>query len=112
MSPRHALGIVDDLLGCTVTAELLATEEQFAPMRGLSCPITVAWSQHDKVFPPRINGAVAVDRLPQARFVVVPGAGHVPMIDHPDAVSRVILATTGALPDDNADAREQLTSTA
>lgn len=94
LTPAQALGIVDDLLGCTVTEELLATREQIASMPVSPCPITVAWSGCDRVFPQQINGRIAVDRLPQAQFETLPNVGHVPMIDDPDGVTRVILATT------------------
>ena len=38
----------------------------------------------------------AHERLPQATFNILPGVGHVPMIDDPDLVARTILAVTGA----------------
>ncbi|HEY4463177.1 MAG TPA: alpha/beta fold hydrolase [Streptosporangiaceae bacterium] len=53
-------------------------------------PVTIAWGTHDRVLPPSQAG-VARQRLPQARFVPLPGCGHVPMTDDPDLVARVLL---------------------
>jgi hypothetical protein len=38
----------------------------------------------------------ARERLPQAAFKILPGVGHVPMIDDLDLVARTILAVTTA----------------
>jgi pimeloyl-ACP methyl ester carboxylesterase len=38
----------------------------------------------------------ARERLPQVAFKILPGVGHVPMIDDPDLVARTILAVTSA----------------
>jgi pimeloyl-ACP methyl ester carboxylesterase len=40
-----------------------------------------------------VNGAVARTRLPAAQLSVLPGVGHVPMIDDPERVARVVLDT-------------------
>ena len=53
-------------------------------------PVTIAWGTHDRLLPPSQAG-VARQRLPQARFVPLPGCGHVPMTDDPDLVARVLL---------------------
>ncbi|HEX4305450.1 MAG TPA: alpha/beta hydrolase [Solirubrobacterales bacterium] len=55
-------------------------------------PVTIAWAEHDKqVGPPK------PERRPAgARFVVMPGVGHVPMWDDPELVARTIL--DGAAP--------------
>ena len=53
-------------------------------------PVTVAWGTCDHVLPPS-NLRVARRQLPSARFVPLPGCGHVPMTDDPDLVSRVLL---------------------
>jgi hypothetical protein len=34
--------------------------------------------------------------MPSAQFIVLPGVGHVPMIDDPQLVARTILESTGA----------------
>jgi pimeloyl-ACP methyl ester carboxylesterase len=53
-------------------------------------PVTIAWGTHDRLLPPS-QVSVARERLPQARFVPLPGCGHVPMTDDPDLVARVLL---------------------
>jgi pimeloyl-ACP methyl ester carboxylesterase len=59
-------------------------------------PVTVAWGDHDRILPP-VQAQRARQALPQARHVVLPGCGHVPMSDDPALVCEVILRTTGAL---------------
>jgi pimeloyl-ACP methyl ester carboxylesterase len=83
-----------DLLDCAVLDDVLTTGEEIAPLDPLPCPITLAWSGDDAVLPVAVNGAVARARLPQARFVVLAGVGHVPMIDDPERVARTILEST------------------
>ena len=53
-------------------------------------PITIAWGTRDRLLPPG-QAAVARQRLPQARFVRLPGCGHVPMTDDPALVAQVLL---------------------
>ncbi|MFC4377725.1 alpha/beta fold hydrolase [Nocardia halotolerans] len=95
-TPARALTAATDLVGCTVTDDLLGTDEQMAAVPELPCPITLAWSGEDAILPPAINGRIARERLPRARFEILPGVGHVPMIDDPELVAATILATTGA----------------
>jgi pimeloyl-ACP methyl ester carboxylesterase len=83
-----------DLLGCVVAEDMLSTDEEIEPLDTLPCPITLAWAAEDKLLPLEINGAVARGRIPQARFVELPGVGHVAMIDDPESVARTILRTT------------------
>ncbi|WP_280245098.1 alpha/beta fold hydrolase [Nocardia abscessus] len=96
VSAAQAMTFLRDLVGCTVTADLLGTDEQVAPLDPLPCPITVAWAQHDRVLPEEIHAAIARARLPEAVFSVLPGTGHVPMIDDPRLVAQTILATTSS----------------
>ncbi len=53
-------------------------------------PVTIAWGTRDRLLPPG-QAAVARQRLPQARFVRLPGCGHVPMTDDPALVAQVLL---------------------
>lgn len=55
-------------------------------------PTTIAWGEHDRVL--NIDQVqVAKEKLPHARHVRLPGCGHVPMIDDPELVARVVLET-------------------
>jgi pimeloyl-ACP methyl ester carboxylesterase len=87
----------DDLLGCHVGLELLATDEALAPFGALPCPITIAWSEYDRVLPMRSHGARAKEIVPGARFLVLNDVGHVPMFDEPALVARTVLECAAAV---------------
>jgi len=89
------IGLADDVIGCTVIRDLLSTPEQCTPLSA-ACPITLAWSQYDRIFPPAKHAPIARQRVPAARFVVLEGVGHVPMFDDPQLVADTILASTAA----------------
>jgi pimeloyl-ACP methyl ester carboxylesterase len=87
--------ICQDIAGCTVDNEIFsADDEQVAVLDPVPCPITLAWSQKDSLLPVATYGKVARERVPQARFTILPDVNHVPMIDDPDLVARTILAVT------------------
>jgi pimeloyl-ACP methyl ester carboxylesterase len=60
-------------------------------------PITVAWGDRDRILRPH-QARRARALLPYARHVIMPGCGHVPMIDDPALVATLIMQTTGAIP--------------
>ena len=90
LSRAQAMEMIFDARGCDVAADLLGTPELIAPLNPLPCPVTLAWSQCDKVLPVDVNGVIARERLPGAEFEVLPGVGHVPMIDDPRLVATTI----------------------
>ena len=92
--PTEVVESADAVIGCVVAEELLATTEQLAPMDPLPCPVTIAWSERDRVLPLDLNGARAREVFPAAEFVVLPDVGHVPMFDDPRLVADTILART------------------
>jgi pimeloyl-ACP methyl ester carboxylesterase len=98
LSAAQAVEAVEDIVGCTVTVdEVFSTDEdQIAPLDPLPCPITLAWSEKDSLFPVATYGKVARERLPRATFKILPGVGHAPMMDDPQLVAGTILAATGA----------------
>ncbi len=58
-------------------------------------PTTIAWGTRDRVLPP-LQAARARRRLPDATHLALRGCGHVPMLDDPSLVSRVLLAGSAA----------------
>ena len=94
LTPEAAWLSAQDLLGCTAGVDILSTTDAVAPLDPAPCPITFAWPEHDRIFPQRVNGEVARTVVPGAQHVVLPGTGHVPMVDDPQLCARVIAAST------------------
>ncbi|MBJ7472647.1 MAG: alpha/beta fold hydrolase [Solirubrobacteraceae bacterium] len=66
---------------------------RFAPQREpMPVPTTVAWGDHDRLLPFRLQAPRARKALPDAVHVTL-GAGHLPMTDDPPAVTATIRAT-------------------
>ena len=57
----------------------------------IETPTLVVWGEHDHVCSPRI-GEQIVAAVPDARMVIIPGAGHNPMWEKPAAFDRQVLA--------------------
>lgn len=90
LTPGQALDVVRDAAKCSAASDLLGTSELVESLDPLPCPITLAWSAHDRILPPSVNGAIARQRLPQAAYTELADVGHVPMIDDPDLCARTI----------------------
>jgi len=84
---------MDDVMDCPFIEDY-SPDKQIAPMDPLPCPVTLAWSQFDRLVPAETYGQTARERLPGATWVLLPGVGHIPWIDDPDLVVRTILAAT------------------
>jgi len=54
-------------------------------------PVTVAWGTRDVVLTHRTQSARAREALPFARHVDLPGCGHLPFNDDPEACARLVL---------------------
>jgi len=89
-SRERTLELTDDMLGCVAAEAILATTEHFSALDPLPCPVTIAWSERDQIFPEREAGVIARERLPGARYRVLGNLGHVPMLDDAALVARVI----------------------
>lgn len=64
-------------------------------------PVSVGWGTRDRILWPR-QARRAAALLPRARHQWLYGAGHVPMIDEPEQVAALILATCAAAAEDRA----------
>lgn len=98
VSSAELLGLTDDLLGCTIVADLFDEAAKLAPLDPSPCPITLAWAEKDRVFPVEINGANAHQLIPGARYMVLGDVGHVAMLDDPQLVAQTILTAAAARP--------------
>jgi pimeloyl-ACP methyl ester carboxylesterase len=97
VSREEFLERTDAMLGCVILDDLLDSGERLAPLDPVPCPITLAWSAEDWLFPVDPYGTRAQQLIPEARFTVLDDVGHVPMFDDPKLVADAILESTGAL---------------
>ena len=53
-------------------------------------PLLLLWGEHDRSVPLDV-GRAAARRFPHAQLVVLPGAGHAPYLDRPEAFNRALI---------------------
>jgi pimeloyl-ACP methyl ester carboxylesterase len=91
ITPEHAVADAQAFLRARdAVYAILADREAFTDTVPASVPVTIAWGDKDRLLPPS-QAEVAMRRLPHARFVPLPGCGHVPMTDDPRLVAQVLL---------------------
>jgi len=72
------------------TFHALAAWEPSAASLALDCPVLVISGEHDATFPPA-RGRELADRLPRARHVVVPGAGHTVHVERAPSFNHLVV---------------------
>lgn len=72
-----------------------------------SCPVTVAWGEHDRLNLFRPQSARARERLPHARHVTLTGCGHIATWDDPVQVAQVMLDASTPSAGGQEDARRE-----
>lgn len=60
----------------------VASADVTAELTGLTAPTLLVWGARDGVVPAE-EASAWLERLPDARLIVIPGAGHVPLIESP-----------------------------
>jgi pimeloyl-ACP methyl ester carboxylesterase len=82
--------------------EMLAAITQPAHFTGgerIDVPVTIAWGDHDRLLLPR-QAARAGRLIPRARVITLKGCGHLPTLDDPEQVARVLGRRADARSDD------------
>jgi pimeloyl-ACP methyl ester carboxylesterase len=69
----------------------VATADVAAELESIVAPTLLVWGARDAIVPP-VDGQAWCEALHDARLVVLPRAGHVPMIDAADELAEVIVA--------------------
>jgi pimeloyl-ACP methyl ester carboxylesterase len=95
-------GLFEDVAACTIFEALTAAiqaEGMIDPdgLAEISCPVRIAWAEHDRVIPFERYGRPLLEMMPQAEYVQLPGVGHGCMFDDPELVVRTILEVTQAV---------------
>ena len=96
LSPEQAKGDAAAFVRATdALNEIIARPIAFEGTVPASVPVTIAWGAKDRLLP-RSQARVARRQVPHARFLLLPGCGHVPMTDAPELVARVLLEGSAA----------------
>lgn len=93
VSPTEFLSLTDDVIGCQISGDLFASDARLSPLDPTPCPITLAWSAEDRIFPIEDYRSRACELIPGADFIVLDDVGHVPMLDDPRLVAQTILSS-------------------
>ena len=94
--PADAAHMLRGSAGCTARKEIIAMIERdhFGDLGPIDVPVRIAWGTEDRLLPPKKATARLRQLVPHGEFVDLPGLGHLPMWDDPDAVARTILEVT------------------
>jgi pimeloyl-ACP methyl ester carboxylesterase len=91
MSQQQALGDAEAFLAARPAMNaILAAAAPFTGEIPTGVPVTIGWGSRDRLLSPH-EAVLARQRVPHARFIRLPGCGHVPMTDDPALVARVLL---------------------
>jgi pimeloyl-ACP methyl ester carboxylesterase len=108
LTPAEAKMIIQASWRCDAfdgALDALEREPAPEPIHASPCPMRLVWGTGDRLLPMKAYSARWRKMLPEADWVEIEGAGHVPMFDEPDAVARAILDVTAVAPDARATAR-------
>jgi pimeloyl-ACP methyl ester carboxylesterase len=94
MTPAQVAAAREDIAGCTALLEILDQARHNGPIKPIldtGCPLRIAWGAKDRMLPFMRYGAPMLAAVPAAEVKLIPGVGHVPMIDDPALVADEIL---------------------
>jgi pimeloyl-ACP methyl ester carboxylesterase len=83
------------LKNCTGFERTLRSGITYAFKNPVDVPATIAWGTRDRILP-YSSSAIAAERLPKVNHVALPNCGHVPMVDDPELIVRVIDRTVAS----------------
>ncbi len=63
-------------------------------LQGISCPVLIAYPEHDLVLPRRLCTRRLQRAIPDATITILPGVGHAAMVDNPELVADTIRSFT------------------
>lgn len=95
LSMPEIVDAMDGMLSVDVERFITLTDDRLEPFADPGVPALLAWSASDKTIPsPRYSDRWR-EVAPFAEFRLLPGVGHVPMIDNPALVAATIIDWAG-----------------
>jgi pimeloyl-ACP methyl ester carboxylesterase len=92
ISRADLLTRIDEMLACELAPGRSEAAEALDRLDPVPCPLTIAWAEADRLFPPPRYLPRARSLFPAADLLILGGVGHVAMGDDPALVARLIRA--------------------
>jgi pimeloyl-ACP methyl ester carboxylesterase len=99
MTPAQVAAAFEDMAGCTALPDILdgaRADGSIEPVPDGCCPVRIVWGMNDRMLPFMRYGAPMLVAVPSAELMLLPGVGHVPMIDDPVLIANTILDFVGS----------------
>jgi pimeloyl-ACP methyl ester carboxylesterase len=88
-----ATALVRGAADCPAALPLLTESRRdgYPDLEGIECPVRIAWGTKDRLLPVKKLSERLRRLFPDAEWVDIEGAGHLPQIDHPERTAELIL---------------------
>ena len=98
VSASLATALVRGAADCPGALPLLAESRRdgYPDLEEIGCPVRIAWGTKDRLLPVKALSERLHRILPEAEWVDIEGAGHMPQIDHPELTTELILEISTA----------------
>jgi pimeloyl-ACP methyl ester carboxylesterase len=101
LSPELAAHLLESIGSGAEIHTFIASSRSYdaaRDLRGIECPVLLAFPERDYVLPYRWCGRRLVEAIPQAQTSLLHGVGHAAMVDDPKLVSDTITGFTARHP--------------
>lgn len=95
LSLPQILGAMDGMMAVDIERFISLTDDRLTAYPDPGIPALIAWSQYDRTIPSPRYSDLWREVAPFAEFRILPGVGHVPMIDNPALVAATIIDWCG-----------------
>ena len=88
-----AVALVRGAADCPAALTLLneTRESGYPDLAEIDCPVRIVWGTKDRLLPLKHVSERFRRLVPQADWVEIPGAGHLPQVDHPERTAGLVL---------------------
>lgn len=88
-----AVALIRGAADCPAALPLLTESRHngYPDLDRIDCPVRIAWGTKDRLLPVRKLSERFRRLLPEAEWVAIDGAGHLPQVDHPQRTAELIL---------------------
>lgn len=98
IAPAQAASLIRGAADCPIFErywEHMDTGQYRSGWRDFDVPTVIAWGTRDRTIPHATSSAWFRDALPAARWLALPGCGHLPQHDDPELVAAVVREVAG-----------------